>query len=453
MKQTPPVVKNQDLDLIIDALSLEGQGIGRVDGYAVFVPGALPGETVRVHIVKVQPNFAFGKLLSVTEASKDRVAPACSAYPACGGCVLQHLAYPAQLAMKQQSVLDALTRIGGFSDVPMRPILGMRDPWRYRNKGSFPFAGAGAGAAFGFFAPRSHRLIPLSDCPIQSKRIMDVVQHVEEWANTCRISAYNEETKRGILRHVMVRETVSGGVMAVIVTTTDKLPHRDALLTLLSDVDSVWQNVNAADTNVIFGSDFRLVAGAPALTETVAGLSFSVSPQSFLQVNAAQTAVLYQAAVELLAPRPDETVVDAYCGIGTISLLLAQSAGRVIGIELVEAAVADAKENAKRNGLANAEFLTGAVEDVLPRLVADGTQLSAVAIDPPRKGCEPAVLDAIAASGVSRMVYVSCAPATLARDAKLLSEHGFVLSAVQPVDMFPHTGHVETVVLMSRVNK
>ena len=452
MKRQPPVRKNDELTLSIDALTSEGQGIGRVEGFAVFVPGALPGEQVRAHVIKVTASYAVAKLIEAPAPAPERVRPACGAFPACGGCTLQHLDYAAQLALKRQTVADALERLGGFSAPPVAPTRGMADPWRYRNKGSFPFGADHGHAVFGFFSPRSHRLIPLVDCPIQDPRVVDIARRVAEWADSCAVAPYDETTRRGVLRHVMARVTSTGESMAVIVTATDRLPHADALLSLLGDVDSVWHNVNARETNVIFGGTFRLLAGAPALSESIGGMSFSVSPQSFLQVNAQQTTVLYQEAARLLAARPEETIVDAYCGVGTISLLLSPAAGRVIGIESVPEAVEDARRNAAANGVENATFLTGNVEDVLPTLDA---RIDAVVLDPPRKGCDPRALDAIASTGATRVVYVSCNPATLARDCARLAAHGFRLVCATPVDMFPHTAHVETVVLLQRetVNK
>ena len=447
MKQQLPVHKNEDLELTIDALTSEGQGIGRVNGYAVFVPGALPGERVHVHIIKVTSGYAVGKLVDLLEPSGKRVRPVCGAYPSCGGCTLQHLDYGEQCKVKRQTVVDALERLGGMENPAVGETRGMADPWRYRNKGSFPFAPNGQGVAFGFFSPRSHRLVPIADCPIQNQRIVDIVRRVQEWAEVCHVSAYDETTRRGVLRHVMARVTTTGESMAVIVTASNRLPHADELLALLSDVDSVWHNVNSRDTNVIFGEDFRLLAGEPALLETIGDLSFNVSPQSFLQVNAQQTAVLYGEAARLLDAKPDETIVDAYCGVGTISLLLAQHAGRVIGIESVPEAIRDAKRNAADNGIQNAEFLCGNVEDVLPTLPG---RIDGLVIDPPRKGCDERVLAAIAHSGASRVVYVSCNPATLARDCKLLAAHGFRLISATPLDMFPQTAHVETVAFLDR---
>ena len=448
-KLRPPVQKNDELVVTIDALTNEGQGVARVDGFAVFIVGALVSEEVKAHVIKVMPTYAIAKAISILKPSPDRVRPACPVFSQCGGCSLWHLSYPAQLRQKQQWVEDALIRLGGFSGVPMQPIIGMDEPTRYRNKGSFPFGVVGNGAVFGFYAERSHRLVPFSDCLIQDERIVDAARRVAAWANACGVPIYDETTGEGQLRHVVARTTANGELMVVVVTK-GQLKKKNDLLSFLEDVDSVWHNENAKDTNVIFGERFTLLDGKAALTETIGDKRFSVSPQSFLQVNRTQTQALYETAREFLAAKPEETVVDAYCGVGTISLLLAGDCKRVIGVEQVAPAIEDAKANAKENGVTNAEFICGNVEDVLPRLISSDTKIDAIVLDPPRKGCEEAALAAIVQSTANRVVYVSCNPATLARDCKYLAEHGFALSAVRPVDMFPQTCHVETVVLMVR---
>ena len=449
-KLRPPVQKNDELVVTIDTLTNEGQGVARVEGFAVFIVGALVGEEVKAHIIKVMPTYAIAKAIEIIKPSPDRVRPACPVFAQCGGCSLWHLSYPAQLRQKQQWVEDALTRLGGFSGVPMQPIVGMEEPTRYRNKGSFPFGAAGNGAVFGFYAERSHRLVPFSDCLIQDEQIVDAARRVAAWANACGVPVYDETTGEGQLRHVVARTTGNGELMVVVVTK-GQLKKKSDLLSFLEDVDSVWHNENAKDTNVIFGEKFTLLSGKQALTETIGDKRFSVSPQSFLQVNRIQTQALYETAREFLAAKPEETVVDAYCGVGTISLFIAGDCKRVIGVEQVAPAIEDAKTNAMENAVANAEFVCGNVEDVLPRLIAGDTKIDAIVLDPPRKGCEEAALAAIVQSSANRVVYVSCNPATLARDCKYLVGHGFALSAVRPVDMFPQTCHVETVVMMSRV--
>ena len=451
MKQlTAPVKKNDDITITIDALTGEGAGVGRVDGYAVFVPGALPGETVTAHVLKVSAGYAVAKCAGVVTASPDRVTPRCPVYARCGGCALQHLKYEKQLEAKRAQVYDALTRLGGIEAPQVEQTIGMETPWRCRNKGSFPFGSDGGEIVFGFYAGRSHRIVPCPYCMIQDERVVDVMRRVAAWANDNAVSAYDEETQRGLLRHVSARVTAAGEVMTVIVTN-GPLKKRDELLAALENVDSVWHNRNDRDTNVIFGDAFTLLCGRETLTEQIGGRTFAVSPQSFLQVNAAQAAVLYDTAITYLAPTPEETILDVYCGVGTISLLLADRCAGVIGIEQVPEAIADAERNAAANGVANARFLCGNAEDVLPKLVSAGERIAGIVLDPPRKGCEPGAIAAAAESGAERIVYVSCNPATLARDCRALIERGYTFVKAQPVDMFPQTGHVECVVLLSKV--
>ncbi len=448
MKEQNPFLKNQDVTLTITGVTGEGQGVGRCEGVAFFVPYALPGETVRAHIIKVEKRFCIAKILEILKPSEHRVSPACEAFEKCGGCALMHMDNAEQLRTKTQIVRDALERIGGFSDVSVQNTIGMDDPWRYRNKGSFPIGKVDGAISFGFYAERSHRLIPLYDCPIEEARITAIARTVTEWAYRSRVPVYDETTGKGCLRACVVRISSTGERMAAVVTKGE-LPAKEALVRML-DVESLYHNRNDRNTNVLFGDRFTLLKGKPQILEEQNGLRFAVSPQSFLQVNPVQTRKLYETALRLLDPKPNETVADVYCGIGTISLAIARHAGKVVGIECVPEAIADAKKNAAANGIQNTEFLCGLAEDVLPELVRKGMRPDAIVIDPPRKGCEEPVLKAIAESGVHRVVYVSCNPATLARDAKILASFGFCIEHVQPVDMFPHTQHVETVVLMTR---
>jgi len=449
-----PLAKNDDITLEITGMSSEGAGVGRHEGFAVFVPYALPGEKVDVHIIKVASSYAVGKLTSVIKAAPQRVVPPCPSYKKCGGCSLQHMSYEAQLEFKRAQVKDALERIGGFNGVYVRHTIGMSEPLRCRNKGSFPFAEAEGEPRWGLYAARSHRLIETGDCIIERQEAITAAEAVREWAKVNQVSAYNEESCTGILRHVITR-TLTGGT-AVCVVTTGELPSEGDLIarlqTALPNVRSIVHNINRRDTNVICGDEYRVIWGASAVEQSICGLDFEVSAESFLQVNPVQTEVLYGLAMEGLDLGGDETVADVFCGIGTISLLLAKHAKSVVGIEYVEKAIEDAKRNAQRNGISNAEFFCGAAERVLPRLVRDGRRFEAVTLDPPRKGADPAVLDAVILSGAKRIAYVSCNPATLARDLKILRAGGYTLDSVQPVDMFPMTSHVETVVLMSRVD-
>lgn len=448
MTQNNPFRKNDELIIQITGITSEGQGVGRSRDVAIFVPGAVTGESVKVHIIKVEKRYCIAKIVSIEQPSPHRVQPFCEAYDRCGGCTLMHLDYDEQLRIKRRIVQDAFEHLGGFDDVEVQPVLGMRDPTRYRNKGSFPFGSIDGAVAFGFYAERSHRLVPLFDCPIEDARITAIVRTVAEWAKRTHVSVYDESTHKGTLRACVVRVTSTGERMAVVVTKGE-LPAKEPLMRML-DVESLYHNRNDRNTNVIFGDRFTLLKGQPQLIEKQNDLKFTVSPQSFLQVNPQQTRVLYDEAIRLLDPKENETVADVYCGIGTISLAIAKRAGSVIGIECVPEAIEDAKENAKLNQIHNTQFRCGLAEDLLPQLIQNGTNIDAIVIDPPRKGCEPQVLDAIAQSGVKRVVYVSCNPATLARDAGILHEKGFSVAYIQPVDMFPHTHHVETVVLMTK---
>ncbi len=455
-KNKPPVKRNDELILNITAMGAEGQGIGRAEGFTVFVPGALPDETVRAHVIKVYPSYAVAKLAEITVPSAARVQPRCPQFAHCGGCLLQHMDYPSQLEYKHRTVADAIARIGGFTGLDVNPIIGMEDPWRYRNKGSFPFGQTDGAVCFGFFAQRSHRITPLTDCCIQDDALLRVPNTVCAWANEYGVTPYDESTGTGTLRHVVARKSTSGDIMAALVTT-GALPHISQLTGALKrevpGLISVVHNLNSQNTNVIFGDEFDTVWGQGYIEQSICGLDYRVSAASFLQVNIPQTVRLYETAVELLSPGKEETVFDLYCGIGTISLLLAQSAGRVIGVESVEQAVQDAKVNCELNGVSNAAFVCGNAEDVLPELLLQHELPDAIVVDPPRKGCDYLALRAMIECSANRIAYISCNPATLARDCKLLAEGGFIPVAVQPVDMFPQTAHVETVVLMSRVEK
>ncbi|MBQ3552244.1 MAG: 23S rRNA (uracil(1939)-C(5))-methyltransferase RlmD [Clostridia bacterium] len=453
MKKQPPLKRNDDIEITIDALGSEGQGIGRLDGYTVFVDGALPNERVLVHIIKPMPSYAIGKLIQVLEPSESRIEEPCGVSKRCGGCTLQHLDYDAQLEFKRQRVADAFERIGGFKDISVQPCIGMQHNTGYRNKASFPCAMIDGVVEMGFYAKNSHRLIPIDDCMLQQSESIASMRIVREWANIYNITAYDEQTKKGVLRHVMVRTTTLGQTMVVIVTT-GLLPHKDELIDMLISnvlsIESVVHNINPKNTNVILGERFNTIYGMPTVTERICDLDFEVSAASFLQVNPIQTELLYGKVLEFAALCETDTVLDVYCGIGTISLMLARHADFVYGIEEVAEAISDAKRNALRNAITNADFRCGKAEDILPNMIGEGISADCIVIDPPRKGCDEAVLSAIAESGARRVVYVSCNPATLARDSKLLAENGYVPSTIQPVDMFPWTSHVETVMLLQR---
>lgn len=458
MMREIPIEKNDDIEFTVDALGSEGQGIGRVEGYTVFVPLALPGERIRAHVIKTTSSYGVAKLSEVLEPSKDRVRQDCPAYPRCGGCSMRHMSYEAQLAAKTRQVRDAFIRLGRFDEgeIDVKPCVGMENPERYRNKGSFPYGYDEAHRIVpGFFSPRSHRTVPISDCKIQSENIMAAVRAVADWAREYAITPYDEQKHCGLLRHCMVRESDSGVIAAVV--TAGKLPHAAELVETLRarvpNLIGVIHNLNKADTNIILGDRYTTLWGSERLPVAICGNRFQVSMPSFLQVNPVQTEVMYRCALELLDLNGEERMADVYCGIGTITLMLAKHAKEVIGIECVPEAISDAKRSAAENGITNARFICGNAEDVLPRLVSGGTRLNCAVIDPPRKGCDEAVLKALAQSGVSRIAYISCNPATLARDCRALADMGYRIERIQPVDMFPETHHVETVALLSQQNE
>ncbi len=449
--------RNDIFEMTCENFGQDAQGVCRHEGMAVFVLGLLPGERAMVRIVKPEKRYAFGRIEELLEKSPDRAEPFCPAYKRCGGCSCQHMTYDASLRFKQDQVQQLLTRVGGL-DVAVPPVLGMDTPFAYRNKGAYPVAEIDGEPACGFFAPRSHDLIPLpvQGCRIQREDSRDATQAVLAWMKQSGARAYDETTGKGLVRHVMTRSTTAGGLMVVLVVTRRDVPQKNLLIDTLKaavpGLVSLCLSINARRTNVILGEEIHTLWGESVMEDTLHGLKFSVSPLSFFQVNPQQTEKLYQLALDYAQLTGSETVVDAYCGAGTISLMLARKAKKVIGIEIVEPAIVNARENAARNGVGNAEFIVGATEDVLPRLVSQGMRPDVIVVDPPRKGCEAPVLQAIAEAKPLRVVYVSCGAPTLARDAKILCENGYRAEKVQCVDMFCWTGAVETVMLFSKAD-
>ena len=455
MDKLMPLNKNDDIELRIDSLGSEGQGVGRYEGMAVFVPFALPNELVKAHIIKVAKNYAVGKLIKVIEPSKVRREPRCSSFTRCGGCNLMHMDYAAQLEYKRDLVENAFARIAKIEGVHVENTIGMDEPYHYRNKAAFPFAMVDGRMCFGFFAPRSHRLIPIDGCFIEQEPLYNVASAVHCWAEENEIQPYDEETGSGTIRHVVSRITTSGDIMAVIVTK-GKPKKLNKLVDMLKErcegIKSIILNRNDEDTNVIFGRSYETLWGEDTLTENLCGFEFSVSAASFLQVNPVQTECLY-AQVEAFLPEKDGfEAIDVYCGTGTISMILSKRAKHVTGIENIKPAVEDAARNAERNGAGNADFICADAAEALPELIEKGTRPDVIVIDPPRKGCDKAVLNAITGSAVQRVIYVSCDPATLARDVRILVDGGYSIQKVQPIDMFPQTAHVETVCLLSKLN-
>lgn len=448
--------KNDCLVLKCERLGGELEGICHHEGMVVFVPGMLPEEEGEVLIVKVQPRFAFGRLKKLFQSSKDRMEPFCSVFAKCGGCDGQHMCYEATLRSKQKQVLDCLTRTGDLPITEIPPVIGLEKPFRYRNKTAFPISGTADDPQLGFYRKRSHDVIDISECPVSMGPVSEIIAALQTWIREAKVQPYQEEKGKGLLRHAVTRVNRKGEVMLTLTATKNKLPRLPLLIELLKEqvpgFCSLHLSVNSERNNVILGRSSECLYGKACIEEELLGLRFEISPLSFFQVNPVQTERLYQTAIEFAALSPEDIVVDAYAGAGTISLCMAGSCKRVIGIEIVPQAVESAKRNAVLNQIGNAEFYTAAVEDLLPRLVREGLHPDVVVLDPPRKGCEREVLEAVIASGARRVVYVSCYVPTQARDSKILQEGGYRFVQCQSVDMFCWTSGVENVILYTKLS-
>lgn len=516
------IIKNQIVTITIEDMGTDGEGIGRYEGYTLFVKGAVVGDIVRARVLKAKKTYGYAKIEELLTPSLDRVEPCCMVAGKCGGCQMQQLSYQKQLAYKENKVKNCLQRIGGIPEQVlasvMEPVLGMDEPYHYRNKAQYPVgAGKDGEPALGFYATHSHTIIECTDCAIQEPVNAVILETVWDFLKEYQIPAYREESGKGLVRHILTRVGyVTKEVMVCLVLHGRKLPHAEELAERLKaavesfsletwkaegeqetegqkeaakhgrerrgiqgaecihemehaqragyvqegkctnryTLKSVCLNVNMERTNVILGEEILPVYGEPYITDAIGGITYQISPLSFYQVNPKQTVRLYEKALEYANLSGNEVVWDLYCGIGTISLFLARKAKQVYGVEIVPQAIEDARRNAALNSITNAEFFVGAAEDVMPEKYQEsgGTMhADVIVVDPPRKGCEESLLATMADMQPERMVYVSCDPATLARDVKYLGEKGYEVKKVCPVDMFPMTGHVETVVLMSRV--
>ncbi len=460
--------KNQVFETVIEDMSEQGEGIGRVNGYTLFVKDALIGDRIEGRVIKEKKAYGYGKLLRILEPSPFRVEPLCPAALPCGGCQLQTMSYERQLQFKQDKVEGHLVRIGGFerSGFSMEPIIGMepvpgqRRGFRYRNKGQFPFGrGKDGRIIYGFYAGRTHSIIETEDCFLGDAAARLVLETVRSFMEEYKIDPYDEASRQGLVRHVLIRTGYhTGQILVCLVINGRELPHGRRLAERLMEIGgmtSVSCNVNRQRTNVILGSQMIHLAGEECITDRIGGLTYRISPQSFYQVNPVQTEKLYGKALEFACLTGRETVWDLYCGIGTISLFLAREAGQVYGVEVVPAAVKNARENAALNHIANVEFFEGRAEEVLPEWYEShpGKAADVIVVDPPRKGCEEGLLRTMVRMAPKRIVYVSCNSATLARDLKYLCAGGYRLERVQPVDMFPMTVGVEVVCLLSNLNQ
>lgn len=447
--------KNKTYRIDITGLTHEGQGVGKLEGFVVFVDSALPGETVDIKIIKQTKSYAVGQLIKVIKPAEIRVEPFCPVFDKCGGCAVQHMTYKAQLDFKKDTVLQNLKRIGGLEDVKVHDTIGMESPFNYRNKVQYPVAGEGKDIRIGFYESRSHNIIDSSECNIQPDESNIIRDIVRSFCRENGISIYNEKTGKGLLRHVMVRKGFkTNEIMVVLVINGQKLPKSDELIKILlqkyENIKSVMLNINTRNTNIILGEQNICIHGQEYISDYIGKYRFNISPLSFFQVNPIQTEVLYRKALEYAGLTGNETVFDLYCGIGTISLFLSEKAKRVIGVEVVPEAIEDAKQNAALNNVTNTEFIVGEAEKVIPRFYEEGIRADVVVVDPPRKGCDEVLLSTLVSMEPKRIVYVSCNPSTLARDLKYLSEHGFKVVEAQPVDMFPWTGHVECVIRIQK---
>lgn len=449
--------KDDLITVTIEDLSSEGLGVGHYDGMAFFIKDTVIGDVAEAKIMKLKKTYGYARLIRLITPSPDRIAARCPVARQCGGCQIQAMSYPAQLRFKEAKVRNNLVRIGKFEHPPMEPIIGMEEPFRYRNKAQFPVGMSKDGRIIaGFYAGRTHAIIECEDCLLGVEENRVILDLVLEYMKEYHISPYEELTGKGLVRHVMIRKGfATGEVMVCLIVNGDSLPHVDALVERLRTIQgmaSITLNINREQTNVIMGREIKLLWGQPYIEDTIGSVRFRISPLSFYQVNPLQTEKLYNKALEYAGLTGEETVWDLYCGIGTISLFLAQRAKQVYGVEIVPAAIEDAKANAALNGMTNAEFFVGKAEEVLPeKYEKEGITADVIVVDPPRKGCEESVLATMIQMAPKRIVYVSCDSATLARDLKYLCHHGYELTRCCPTDMFGNSVHVETVCCLYRI--
>ena len=444
-----PVELNKIYEIEILNIGSSGEGVGRIENFTVFVENALPNEKILAKIIEVKKNYAVGKLEKILRESPERVAPFCKNYFRCGGCQLQHLSYNSQLVLKKKIIFDAIERIAKLKNIEIFDTLGMENPLRYRNKMQFPVGKKNSEIVIGCYEKNSHKIIDADSCMIQREGNDKILQAVKKIANKFKIPAYDEDKHTGILRHVMGRIGLDGEMMAVLVTAKKILPDEKkiarAIRAELPKISSIQQNIQTYKNNVILGRETKILYGRENIKDKIGNLKFNISARSFFQVNTEQAEILYKTALNFAELSGREIIIDAYCGTGTISLFFAKRAYKVYGIEIVNSAINDAKKNARENKIKNAEFITGDAVKIIPKLFSEGVRADVVVVDPPRAGCDKKVLETFAAMNPAKIIYVSCNPATLARDLKILAELNYTTKKIQPVDMFPFTSHVEAV--------
>ena len=463
-------MKDDIVTLTIDDIGTNGEGIGKVNGYTLFVKDAVVGDIVKAKIIKEKKNYGYGKLLDIIEKSKKRVVPECTVAKQCGGCQIQQMDYQSQLQYKQNLVKENLEKIGGLKDIEVLPVIGMDTPYHYRNKAQYPVGIDREGkVVIGFYAGRTHCIIDNTDCKIGSPINQTILETIRKYITEQRISIYDEESHQGILRHILIRNGYhTGEIMVCLVINGTKLPNFEKLIQDLigiSGMKSIMLNINRDKTNVILGKECKTLWGQDHITDSICDITYEISPLSFFQVNPVQTEKLYKKVLEFAQLSGEEIVWDLYCGIGTISLLMATNAKKVYGVEVVPEAIENARNNTRRNNFHNVQFFVGKAEVVVPQFYEEvstkgmgdhqnkeaiqSLNPDVVVVDPPRKGCDEILLDVIIKMSPKRIVYVSCDSATLARDLKYLVSRGYEVKKVQPVDQFCHTVHVETVVMLS----
>jgi 23S rRNA (uracil1939-C5)-methyltransferase len=478
--------KDDQVTIEIEDIGTDGAGIGKADGYTLFVKDAVIGDIIKAKVIKAKKTYGYARLMEIITPSKDRVEPVCPVARQCGGCQIQQMSYSAQLKYKQKLVRDNLARIGGITDCEVLPVIGMENPFNYRNKAQYPVGRNKDGkVVIGFYAGRTHSIVDYTKCAIGAPENAQILEKIRTFINENNISVYDEQSHKGLIRHILIRTGKhTGQIMVCLIINGKTLPHADKLADCLKDIggmSSIMININKERTNVILGSECSVIWGNSYIEDSICGIMFRISPLSFFQINPVQTEKLYSKALEYAELTGNETVWDLYCGIGTISLLMATKARKVYGVEIVPQAIEDAKNNALRNSLNNAEFFVGKAEEVVPRIydedmkkaenepvdskessgLSDSASFESVmrinpdvvVVDPPRKGCDETLLDTIVKMNPKRIVYVSCDSATLARDLKYLVANGYEIARVQPVDQFAHTVHVETVVLLSQLKQ
>jgi 23S rRNA (uracil1939-C5)-methyltransferase len=449
-----PVSLEEKYEILINNVSHQGEGIGRVENFAVFVPGAIKGEKIEVKITEIRKNFARGELEKIILPSLNRVKPPCSVFNLCGGCHLQHINYKKQLEMKKEIVENVLSRIGN-QNIDVMPIIGMEIPWRYRNKGHFHLARENENITLGFYQSKSHDLVPVSQCLLFSQNINSLIKYLEKELTRQKITIYNHKTDKGNFRGIVLRESkYTGEIMIIFITREEKWgldqSFLDNLITAFPQVVSICQNINKNPKMALFGKDFRILKGKTFIEDHIDSFKFKISPSSFFQVNVLQTEILYKKILEYANLSGKETVIDSYSGTGTISIYLAGKAKKVYGLELQKGAVRDAWANGELNNLSNLKFFSGKAESWLYKWIQRDEKAEVIVIDPPRRGCSREVLKNIIKIKPEQILYVSCDMPTLARDIKYITQNGYNIEEVQPIDMFPHTSHIECLVHLTK---